>query len=141
MDTNETRALVERYYEALSKGDRSAIGDTLADDVVWEPPTGGPLEPVRRRDALLDALVGPGITELFDFSKPFALEVRSMIVEGDKAVVQQRLTATAKATGAPYDNQYCWIYTCADGRIAHMEEYANTLIAARTMAWDGITFE
>ncbi len=58
-----------------------------------------------------------------------------MIVDGDKAVVQQRLTATAKETGADYDNQYCWVYTCRAGKIVHMEEYADTIIAGRAMGW------
>jgi ketosteroid isomerase-like protein len=58
-----------------------------------------------------------------------------MIVDGDTAVVQQRLRATAK-NGNVYDNQYCWVYGCRDGKIAHMEEYADTLLAARVLGWD-----
>ena len=75
------------------------------------------------------------IVKNFDLSQPFNLDVRSLICDGNTAVVQQRLTATAKATGNLYDNQYCWIYTCDDGHITHMEEYADTVVAAKAMGW------
>jgi ketosteroid isomerase-like protein len=55
------------------------------------------------------------------------------MVDGEMAVVQQRLLATAKATGSDYDNQYCWVYTCENDKIVRMEEYADTLYAARSM--------
>ena len=71
----------------------------------------------------------------FDLKQPFALDVRKMVVDGDTAVVQQRITATTK-TGNAYDNQYCWVYTCRDGKIAQMEEYADTLVASRAMGWE-----
>ena len=73
---------------------------------------------------------------MFDLSKPFAIEIRRMVADGDVAVVQQRLTGTAKATGAAYDNQYCWVYTVRDGRIVDMEEYADTMVAARAFGWE-----
>ena len=136
MQTDETRALIERYYDALRAADRDTLNEIVAPDVTWTPPASAQVAPTDNRDDLLEFIAGPGIVETFDFSKPFNLEVRRMIVEGDTAVVQQRLTATAKATGSAYDNQYCWIYTCRDGLIVDMEEYADTLVAARSMGWD-----
>ena len=49
--------------------------------------------------------------------------------------MQQRLTATAKATGLDYDNQYCWVYEVRDGRVAVLEEYADTIVAGRAMGF------
>ena len=135
METSETRRLIESYYEALRSGDRDRVSSLVADDCRWVPPAGAPFEPIDGGPAVVEALTGGVIRQMFDLSQPFALEVRSMMADGDTAVVQQRLTATAKETGQPYDNQYCWVYTCRDGRIAHMEEYADTLVAARTMGW------
>ena len=34
-----------------------------------------------------------------------------------------------------YDNEYCWVYQCRDGKIAKIEEYADTLKAARIFKW------
>ena len=81
-------------------------------------------------------LTGDAAKRIFDLSEPFAIEIRPMVVEGDTAVVQQRLTATAKETGQAYDNQYCWVYTCRDGQIDDMVEYGDTLLASRVMSKD-----
>ncbi|MGB5759332.1 MAG: nuclear transport factor 2 family protein [Acidimicrobiales bacterium] len=135
MDTEQTRSVINAYYAALTAGDRAGVAALVADDCVWIPPATAPFDPVEGGDRVVAELTGDVLKRTFDLSKPFGLEVRSMIVDGDKAVVQQRLTATAKATGADYDNQYCWVYTCRDGKIVHMEEYADTLVASRAMGW------
>lgn len=135
METDDTRRLIEQYYEALTGGDRDTVAALVADDCEWIPPATADVEPMTGGPAIVAELTGDVVRRMFDLSKPFALEVRSMTVEGGTAVVQQRLTATAKATGADYDNQYCWIYTCRDGQIVHMEEYADTLLAGRAMGW------
>ena len=91
---------------------------------------------VQGRDAVAEELGGRTIKETFDISQPFNLEIRSMIVDNGSAAVQQRLTATTRAIGQLYDNQYCWVYSCAEGQITRMEEYTDTLYAARTMGWE-----
>ena len=136
METERTRELIETYYNALTKGDRATVASLVGDDCVWLPPATAPFDPIEGGPAVVAELTGDVLKRTFDLSKPFNLEIRSMIVDGDKAVVQQRLTATAKATGADYDNQYCWVYTCRDGKIVHMEEYADTLVASRVMGWE-----
>lgn len=136
METSETRTLIQRYYDALTSGDRETVAALVADQCVWQPPATANFGVVEGGAAVVAELTGGAVRRNFDLSKPFALEVRSMIVDGDKAVVQQRLTATAKATGAHYDNQYCWVYTCREGKIVHMEEYADTIVAARAMGWE-----
>lgn len=136
METADTRTLVERYYAALGSGDRDTVLECLDPDVVWEPPGTAKIGKLAGAAEVGRALGSRVIKETFDISKPFKLEIRKMIVEGDTAVVQQRLMATAKDTGNDYDNQYCWIYTCANGRITYMEEYADTLNAARAMGWE-----
>lgn len=134
-DTEATREVIKAYYDALRKGDRDALLELLAEDCEWLPPPGAPIEAIKGGAALADALGRNVVKTTFDLSKPFNLEVRRVLADGNIAVVQQRLTATAKATGLPYDNQYCWVYEVNDGRIVHMEEYADTLIASRAMGW------
>jgi ketosteroid isomerase-like protein len=125
--------LVQDYYAALGKGDRSRLREILAPDAVFIPPPSSTAPRREGAEAIIDTLCGGSLKETFDFSKPFALEVRRVMADGDMAVVQQRLTATAKATGNAYDNQYCWVYEVRDGRIAVLEEYADTLVAGRAM--------
>ena len=145
MKTEETRALIERYYKALTHGDRDDLRSCLSDDVVWQLPVtagangaGGSDQDgvVRGREAVAAELGGRTIKDTFDISEPFALEIRSMIVDGGNAAVQQRLTATTRAKSLPYDNQYCWVYSCEANQITRMEEYTDTLYAARTMGWE-----
>jgi ketosteroid isomerase-like protein len=135
MSTDDTRTLIEDFYTALRKGDRARLLELLAPDAVWIPPASAPVPRTEGAEAIADALGGQIVRTTFDLSKPFALEVRRVLADGDVAVVQQRLTATAKATGADYDNQYCWIYEVRDGRIAVLEEYADTIVAGRAMGF------
>ena len=118
MNTDETRALIERYYAALTRGDREEIKACLSNDVVWQLPatageagTGGSDANgvVAGRDAVAEELGGRTIKDTFDISQPFNLEIRSMIVDNGSAAVQQRLTATTRSKGQLYDNQYCWV--------------------------------
>ncbi len=135
MTTESTRTLIEDYYSALRKGDRARLLELLTPDAVWIPPISASVGRTEGAEAIADALGGQIVRQTFDLSKPFALEVRRMIADGDTAVVQQRLTATAKATGNEYDNQYCWVYEVRDGRIAVLEEYADTIVAGRAMGF------
>lgn len=134
MDTDRTRALIERYYQTLPKGDAEALAELLTEDCEWLPPASAPLTPVRGREAVAQQFSGALVRESFDLSQPFQLEVRRMVVDGPVAVVQQRLSATAK-NGNPYENEYCWVYECRDDQIARMEEYADSLHAAQVMGW------
>jgi uncharacterized protein (TIGR02246 family) len=134
MDTEETRTLIQRYYDTLPKGDKAAIAELLTEDCEWLPPATADVAPAKGRDEVAEQFSGAIVRATFDLSQPFELTVRRMVVDGDVAVVQQRLSATAK-NGNRYENEYCWVYECRDGQIARMEEYADTLHAARVMGW------
>ncbi|WP_420436839.1 nuclear transport factor 2 family protein [Candidatus Poriferisodalis sp.] len=140
MESAQTRALLERYYAALTTADRDAMLECLDPEVTWVLPEtaaqGNAVDTMSGAKEVVEALGGRVVRQTFDISQPISLEVRRMIVDGGTAVVQQRLTATAKATGREYDNQYCWVYDCRGGLIAHMEEYTDTLYAAQRMGWD-----
>ena len=60
--------------------------------------------------------------------------VHRIIAEGDTAVVLQGLQGDLLA-GGEYRNEYVWIYTCRDGRIARLDEFTDTLYAGRTFGW------
>lgn len=133
MNTEETRELIEAFYAAMPGG-RKAIRPFLADDCVWEPPASAPFERLDKGDDIARALGAEVVKTMFDITKPFGIERQAMIVEGNTAVVRQHLEATA-VNGNAYANDYCWVYECADGKITKMIEYADTLVASRTMGW------
>lgn len=131
MDTAATRALITSFLAARSAGDLAGITAALADDATWVLPQSSSFGPFVGRDAVAAALGGGVSGTLFE-PGTIRRDVHKMVVEGDTAVVQQRLSATTKQ-GEQYVNEYCWVYTCRDGKIAKLEEYADTLYAGRVL--------
>jgi uncharacterized protein (TIGR02246 family) len=129
MDTAATRTLVQQFIAARAAGDFEGIASALADDAVWRLPASTTFGPFEGRDTVAKALAGGVSGSLFD-TATIRRDVHKMVVEDDTAVVLQRLSATT-LQGREYVNEYCWIYTCRDGKIARLEEYADTLHAAR----------
>jgi ketosteroid isomerase-like protein len=141
MSTEETRQLIADYYSALVAGDKDRIMDLLAPDCSWQPPASvraeaSALTALTGAEAIADALGRTVVRTMFDLSKPFSLDVHRTVVDGDVAVVQSRIRATAKTTGNAYDNEYCWVYVCEGGRIARIEEYTDTNVAALAFGWE-----
>lgn len=129
MDTESTRALVQQFLAARAAADLAGITAALADDAVWILPQSSTFGPFSGRDEVAKALGGGVSGTLFE-PGTIKREVRKMVVEGDTAIVQQRLSARTR-TGVDYVNEYCWVYTCRGGKIARLEEYADTLYAGR----------
>jgi uncharacterized protein len=133
MQTEATRALIQRFIEARASNDAATINDLLTDDAVWYAPVSAKIGPFKGREDVAKALTGGAAGAILDVST-IKRDVRSVIVDGDRAVVQQRLTATAR-NGNDYANEYCWVYTCRDGKVQLLEEYADTLHAGRIFGW------
>jgi uncharacterized protein len=133
MKTEETRALIERYLAARAANDATALDAMLSDDVEWQLPRSAGAGPFAGHDDVLAALTGGVTGKLFDLDT-VKRDAWKVIVDGDTAAVQQRLTATT-LKGADYVNEYCWVYTCRDGKVAKMVEYADTLHAGRVLGF------
>ena len=129
MQTDETRALVQRFLEARAANDAATIDSLLADDVRWLPPPSMNIGPFQGREKVVKALTGGAVGKIFDVST-IKREVHKLVVEGDSAVALQRLTATT-AKGDAYENEYCWVYTCADGKIVDLVEFVDSFKAAK----------
>ncbi|MEA3214420.1 MAG: uncharacterized protein QOJ19_576 [Acidimicrobiia bacterium] len=134
MKTEETRQLIEQYYATLPTGDRSKLGEMFTEDIEWLPPESAPLGPFRGREAVAAELGGDTPKKIFSM-RTFRVTVHKTVVDGDTAVVQQAISAQTR-DGKQYDNEYCWVYTCRDGKIARIVEYADTRKAAGIMGWD-----
>ena len=96
--------------------------------------TVGPMGTTEGRDAVTRELGGETPKRIFDM-KTFRLTIHRILADGDTAVVQHSISAKTRA-GEQYDNEYCWVYHCRDGKIAKIEEYADTHKAARIMKWE-----
>jgi len=133
METEATRELIERYYEAAAAGDRDALATMLTEDVEWRAAETVPAKPLQGRRVVSSVVSGRGREQMFDM-ETFKLTVHRKLVDGDTAVVRQAISARTQA-GKQYDNEYCWIYTCRDGQIARIEEYVDTWKAAKVFGW------
>jgi len=124
-----TRAVVDRWFGALGRGDGAAALACLADDVVW--------------------LNGPGIAGLSDIvpwlgefhgraaveasfvvwnqlSQVRQFEVRKVVFNGDEAFAVIHEVATIKATGLDYDIEFIQRIRVANDRIASWHSYWDT---------------
>ena len=117
--------------EARASNDAATIDALLTDDAVWTAPKSAKIGPFEGRETVVRALAGAGKLMDLDTGKR---DVRSIIVDGDRAVVQQRLTAIAR-DGNDYANEYCWVYTCRGGELCLLGDYADTLHAGRVFGW------
>jgi len=93
------RAVVEAFYHALSVRDMAALANFLDDDVVWT--ISGPIDILpfcgqRVGKGLVMKLLGRDSPTLWSSRRFLA---KTMLVDGDRASVLGRLTATKRASG------------------------------------------
>ena len=63
------------------------------------------------------------------------LEMRvDRIIAGDDCVVAQARGKTTLRSGAPYDNQYCFVFRFAGTQVAELTEYFDTALTARAFS-------
>jgi ketosteroid isomerase-like protein len=93
------RAVVEAFYHALSVRDMAALANFLDDDVVWT--ISGPVDILpfcgqRIGKGLVMKLLGRDSPTLWSSRRFLA---KTMLVDGDRASVLGRITATKRASG------------------------------------------
>jgi ketosteroid isomerase-like protein len=133
MTTDETRHLIKRFLEARAANDYELISALLTEDAEWHAPVSSNVGPFRGREEVARALTGGAASAVLDVST-IKRDVRAVIVDGDRAAVQQRASAKT-VKGKDYVNEYCWLYRCRDNRVQMLEEYADSLYAAKIFGW------
>lgn len=124
------RALIERYFDCVTRGD-PAVADLFADDVVWRTPQSSPMPgPFEGRAAVLE-LMGAGVG-LYASDPPLAIEPLAIAADGGRVFVELELTAQT-AAGAPYRNQYVFVFRIEGDRIVEVHEHLDTLYAQRLL--------
>jgi uncharacterized protein len=124
-----TRAVVERWFNALRRGDGAAALNCLDDDVVWinSPPDKGLSDIVtwlgeyHGRNAVEETFVIWG-----QLSQVKQMEVRNVVFAGDEALAIVHEVATIKATGLDYDIEFIQRIRVANDRIVFWKSYWDT---------------
>jgi ketosteroid isomerase-like protein len=111
----QTRQLVEVLYQAFIRGDREAILDLCAENVMWAyyGQIGVPI--------LGESQGLTGVRQFFDslgqFTCPLSYELKEMIVEEERAVALGSARVLVRATGREFFHQWCHVYTLGHGKI------------------------
>lgn len=122
--SEQNKAVVNRFLSAMSDGDASAAATCLAPDAFTLAKGFGRFAGVREFDTIV------GTIAAFRKLLPTGLQidVKSVTGEGDRVVVEFEGNATT-SDGTPYHNQYCMVFTLADGKIKQVNEYFCTIHA------------
>jgi ketosteroid isomerase-like protein len=135
--TEETRQLIQRFVHAHEHGDVLAIRALLTDDATWHLPPSAGVGPFTGAAAVAVGLGGAAADNWLD-TATIKRTVTAIIADGDTAVCLESKTATTHS-GDHYANDYCWVFTCRDGRIAAVRNYTDTVLADRVFGLDNKT--
>ena len=130
--TEASRAVVQAYMDTLMTGDIPALKGfftptstwTLAGDLPLSRTWTGPAE-------ILEEFVPAMLARFEADSVEFAFD--GLLADGDRVLAEWNTRARAKA-GGRYDQHCLAVFTVADGRIAAVREYIDTL-HARTVVF------
>ena len=114
------------WYEALAKGDLSAVLAPFDRDIEWREAEGHPYQ--QPGDAWFggEAIVQNLIAKLVSEWEGFTVTPRVFHDAGSTIVVEGRYSGTFKATGKALDAQFCHVWHVRDGRLCRFQQYADT---------------
>ena len=122
-DTESTRRVVQRYFDALRADSGGDFLAEMADDVVWHLPPhhlfGSAFE---GKEAIL-GMLGRGVG-MFDLST-ISVERLFLMADGENATAHFEMSAKTGA-GRDYRNEYMFRFTVRDGKIVEVWEIMDT---------------
>ncbi|KUM43321.1 nuclear transport factor 2 family protein [Pseudomonas sp. EpS/L25] len=118
--SERNRQVIERAFADWTSGKGSFFEDVISPDVVWTIQGSGPAAGVYRgRQEFLHRAVRPFAQRL---ATPIVPRVQAIWAQGNQVVVRWNGTATAR-DGAPYRNEYVWIFDMHDDRAVRVEAF------------------
>lgn len=121
--SSNNKALIAGIHAELAKGNGRPFVDALADDATWI--LKGRTAWSRRyvgKAAIRGELLGPLFAQ---FEGRYVNTPERIIAEDDLVVVQCSGQVATKRSQR-YDNQYCYIYRLAGGKVVELTEYLDT---------------
>jgi ketosteroid isomerase-like protein len=123
---------VKALYAAFASGDMAAAAAVMAPDMVWHEAENyifADRNPYVGAEAVFAGVFGR-TAELFD---DFAVEVGTLVCQGNIVAMQGRYAAVAKATGRRVNPQIVHWWTVKDGLITGFQQHVDTLAMARAL--------
>jgi len=101
-------------------GGRYVFAQLLATDVVWTIHGSGPVAGTYNGvDDFIERASGPLTSRL---ATPVVPELHEVWAEGDTVIIRFDGSATT-TSGAPYENQFVWIFRMAEGKVIQAEAF------------------
>lgn len=126
---SDSKAVLERYVDAILEGDVQAIRSSFAEDATWELRGELPISGVwQGRDAIVDDFLG-GAQSYYE-PGTIDIEITNLMADGDLVTMEWTSRARTVA-GDPYENHCIGVFTVRDGQIQAVREYMDTQYAAR----------
>jgi ketosteroid isomerase-like protein len=130
MTATANKQLMEHIFAELAQANSRPFVESMADDIRWTVMGTTPWSKTYEgKQSVLTDLLGQLRTRLADRYRATA---QLILAEGDRVVVQARGQATTKS-GAPYNNEYCFIYRISEGKIHEVTEYLDTELLTRAL--------
>ena len=121
-ESNKQTALA--FLEAMDKADAQSAAQYLTSDAFTISRGFGKVSGRRDRAAMLATMAAFKDLVPTGFRPTF----NSIVAEGDKVVIEFEGNAVL-CNGAPYCNQYCFVFTFESGLIKQLNEYFCTVLA------------
>ena len=139
METEDSRTLVREAWAAFASRDASRIAAVFAEDAEWIAPQANGTAAAFKSPAgfkgaeAIATFIAKDMRRLFLDVK---IDFRGVYADGPIVVVEERMTASLPR-GGRYENDYCFVFECREGRIARVREYMDTLNSYRQLFTDG----
>jgi ketosteroid isomerase-like protein len=125
MSAIQNKQIVQCICSEMEKGNNQPFLDALADEVRWRiTGTTAWSKTYDGKKSVLADLLAPLRAQ---FANQYSATASRIIAEDDVVVVERRGSVNTKA-GKPYNNEYCFIYKMAGGRITEITEYLDTAL-------------
>jgi ketosteroid isomerase-like protein len=134
MTIEGNKELVKRTWQTLLGGNPDAALANLTDDVTWF--VTGTLKGVsglKKGKEAVRAFVG-SVAQAFPGG--LETEIKNTYGEGD-TVILELVNRGTSVRGKPYENEYCFIFDLAGGKIRAVREYVDLAKATVALAGDG----
>lgn len=113
------KPIIEAAFEKW-RGGTYLFAELLAPDVVWTIHGSGPVSGTyRNQQDFIEQASRPLTSRL---ATPIVPEVHNIVAYGDTIIIRFDGTATT-TSGAPYRNQFVWIFEMKDGLVANAEAF------------------
>lgn len=125
---SRAKDIVLNAWKTFSSRDKERIAALFTDDAEWIAPKGNATAvALDHTDHMIGATqIARFIAqEMHRMFSEIDIAFRGVYADGDVVIVEERMRATL-ASGRPYENDYCFVFTVAGDKIREVREYMDT---------------